>query len=552
MIPSAAKQKGTALTWVVSLFFIFMMVALVVDSGRLYYEKRQLQTAANQLATRLAEEGQTCSGAFSGIDIEGIATPELNAMISGGLVSSKAAVDYAVLALIESSAGPTGSVYSIVEVNNADESNGVSVGLTMPVTGLLAFAVNQPITAEATVRKELVVGARIASEVASLDTTQSALLSLVFGDILGSNLALNGVGLTQLNSALTDVGDLVEAAGLASAVNAIPIDTLLLDVLDASEGVTGPAASVVQGLADSAVGNNVSIDDVIKGVHEAQVPPGSKVPALGLVQSIILNADNALPKNINLNLNDLAGTPALGGLLSTLASLEIDLRITPSPGFLLASAKRDADGNWPEATSTAITANIEVQAGLGPINLASIDLDVETARANVELRMADCVSGQNNLIPSISMVGDADLVGIVADVDLLDIGGLLGVSVDLDSQEQMAGSINADFSNIDMSFYNDTDPKEFRNFDGSDTVLSDLLDALVGSAEVCVKILGIPVCTGPTVGDVLTPLTDILSGLVDSLLSPLLQALGVTLVPSELTLDSVGQTYTLIELGVAD
>ncbi|MEQ3724530.1 pilus assembly protein TadG-related protein [Alcanivorax sp.] len=550
MMTSAGKkeQQGAALIWLVSLFFIFMMAALVVDSGRLYFEQKQIQSAANSLATRIAEEGQTCSGVAGGIDVSGRAREELNKMIGDGEAPLETSVRYAVLSLIDVPDGENNSAYVVTEVDSPLESNGVSVGLQKDVTGLLSFVVDKPLTAEASVRKELVVGATISSEVLSLDTNESALLGLVFGDVLGQNLTLDGVGLTQLSNALTDVGDLVDAAGLASAVNAVPVDTLLVDVLNASEGITGPAASVVQELVNAAVGNNVSVDDVIQGVNDAEVPPGSKVSTLALVQSIILNIDGALPKNINLNLSDLGGVAGLGGLLSLLADINVDLSITPSPGFFIAAARTDAQGNWPGATSSAITADVSLKT-LGLIDVA---LSLKTAKATVELRAADCVSGNNNMISNINIYGRADLIELSANIEV--VGGLL--TVDLDTQQRSAGGIDANFSNIDMGNYNDVDPRLFRQFDGSDNTLSTVLGGLLESVDVCALNLNICVLgllellLGDIVRDLLIEVTSILSELVDSLLAPLLQALGISLAPSELTLESVGQSYTLIESGI--
>lgn len=542
------KQQGTVLIWLVSLFFIFMMAALVVDSGRLYFEQKKLQSAANSLATRIAEEGQTCSGVAGGIDVGGSAQAELSQMIGVGEAPTKTTIGYASLVLIEVPDGEGNNTYVVTEVDSPLESNGVAVRLQKPVSGLLSFAFDKPLSAEASVRKELVVGATISSEVASLDTSESALLGLVFGDILGQNLTLDGVGLTQLSNALTDVGDLVDAAGLASAVNAVPVDTLLMDVLDASEGVTGPAASVVQQLVNAAVGNNVSVDDVIQGVNDAEVPPGSKVSTLALVQSVILNIDGALPKSINLNLSDLGGIAGLGGLLSLLADINVDLSITPSPGFFIAAARTDADGNWPRATSSAITADIE----LTTLGLIYIALSLETAKASVELRAADCVSGDNNVIPYIDLDGRSDLIALSADIDVDLL--VAGASVDLDTQSVLAGAIDTSFNNIDMGIYNDMTPKQSRQFSGTNTSLSSLLTGLINSAEVCVNLLGIPICLGGLLngllGGVLGPVIDILGQLVDSLLAPLLGALGISLAPAELTLESVGQSYTLIERGI--
>lgn len=539
------KQNGTALTWVVSLFFIFMMGALVIDGSRLYHDKRKLQTVANSLVTELANEVQTCGDVASSIDLSGEAKTALSNMSALPFPVEDVDVGYAELVSVDSRKVGEGRVYVVSKVEDRYRSNGVSVSISKDVDGLLGFVMSEPLIAEASVRKELIAGVRIDSGVATLDPSSSQLLGLVFGEILGTDFSLSVTGLNDLAGVVTDVGGLVQDLGVDSVLDALDVATVLEAVLNSTEGLTTPAAGVLDALIDSAAGNNLSLEDVIQGVTEAEVPPGSEAPTLDLITSIILNVDHALPSPIEIDLNDGLGIPVISDLLSTLglAETKLELDITPAPGFILSSARKNENGEWPSARSTNISARILTRVGLGSaLTLVDVDLGIKAASAMVTLTGADCVSGSNNVVSSIDVAGSSDLLRVDAKIEVVE----KLVTVGFDPQERPGGGITDSFDNVDIGFYGRDGNMMSVQFDGTDEALGDLVADLLDSLEL--RLLGINL--GGILNSIVSPLSDVVGDLLNGLLGPLLSALGVSLVPSEMVLESVGQSYTLIEHGI--
>lgn len=539
------KQNGTALTWVVSLFFIFMMGALVIDGSRLYHDKRKLQTVANSLVTELANEVQTCGDVASSIDLSGEAKTALSNMSALPFHVKDVDVGYAELVSVDSRKVGEGRVYVVSKVEDRYRSNGVSVSISKDVDGLLGFVMNEPLIAEASVRKELIAGVRIDSGVAALDPSSSQLLGLVFGEILGTDFSLSVTGLNDLAGVVTDVGSLVQDLGVDSVLDALDVATVLEAVLNSTEGLTAPAAGVLDALIDSAAGNNLSLEDVIQGVTEAEVPPGSEAPTLDLITSIILNVDHALPSPIEIDLNEGLGIPVISDLLSTLGLAEttLELDITPAPGFILSSARKNENGEWPSARSTNISARILTRVGLGSaLTLVDVDLGIKAASAMVTLTGADCVAGSNNVVSAIDVTGSSDLLRVDAQIEVIE----KLITIGFDPQERSGGGISDSFKNVDIGFYGRDGDMMSVQFDGTDEALGDLVADLLDSLEL--KLLGINL--GGILNSIVSPLSDVVGDLLNGLLGPLLSALGVSLVPSEMVLESVGQSYTLIEHGI--
>ncbi|MCU5782148.1 hypothetical protein MA04_01448 [Alcanivorax balearicus MACL04] len=545
------SQKGTALTWVVSLFFIFMMGALVVDGSRLYHDKRKLQTVANRLATELANEVQACGDVAGSIDLGFEAKKAISGMNNLPFTADEINVEYAELVSIDSQKLEGVRAYKVNRIEDIYRSNGVSVSISKSVDGLIGFAMDKPLTAEASIRKELIAGVRIDSGIATLDPSSSQLLGLVFGEILGTDFSLNVTGLNDLAGVVTDIGGLVKDLGVSSVLDTLDVATVLEAVLNSTEGLTTPAISALDTLIDAAAGNNLSLEDVIQGVTEAEVPQGSEAPTLDLITSIILNVDHSLPSPIEIDLNEGLGIPVVSDLLSSLglAKTKLELDITPAPGFILSSARKNKDGEWPSARSTNISARVLTEVGFGSaLKLVELDVGIKAASALVTLTGAECVSGSDNIVDSIYMSGSADLLKLDADVKVLELGtfSILGISFD-DPPKEWAGGIDIDFNNIDLGFYGgEENPSRKAEFDGTNEAIGSLVERLLDGLKV--KLLGLDLTA--ILGPVVDPLSGVVGELLNGLLGPLLTALGVSLVPSELVLESVDQSYTLMEHGI--
>lgn len=545
------RQKGTALTWVISLFFIFVMGALVIDASMLYQHKRQLQSLTNRLATEMAEEVQTCSGVAGGVDIASAATTKVKEWVSLGEVSDQVTVNYARLALMENVSKP--GQFNISKIDDAEMSNAVAVALERPVNGLLYFLFDKPMLAEATARKEVVAGITVDSDILSLNTQESRLLSLVFSDILGtSGLSLDIGGISDLALAITDVDKLVSDLGLAS-LDEIPVSDLLLGILNNSitSGLTSSASELLNSMIGLVDGNpsitSIDVEEIIAGVHESEVPAGAAVNALGLVQSIISNLGSSLGRPIEIRVpgdEGIISDLGLSGILGLVANLEVDLELTPSPGYILASAKRDSDGHWPRASSKAVSAFIksELLAGIG----GKLEIRLDTAKAEVELYKADCALGSDNVIDELSMQTKVSAVNL--DLSLEGLIGIVKVKIPSFSENGFYGEPEPPFRNINLEGYSNQD-KMVSSFGGTDEVLENLTSELLTGTKVCVlfELICISVSENGLVQNILNTLVD---PLLSGLLVPLVSALGIDLVPSEITLDSVGQSYTLVEEGL--
>lgn len=553
MISSTAKQKqhGTALTWVVSLFFIFMMVALVVDAGRVYHDKRKLQSLANKLATDLVEGAQTCGGVSGGIDVSAIATSRLKDLIDDGSTFKNVTVSYAELSLMKRDSD-TGE-FVVYALEDAEESNALSLQLEKPVGGLLYFVVDEPLVVETTVRKEVVAGLALDGKVLSLTTDQSEVLSLVLSDLLGAKgLELDVGGIQDLAGAVTDVDRLVADLGL-SGLDEVPVSDILDGILDdqITRDLTASASSLLNqmiGLADTEPTiTNVDVESVIAGVHDAKVPAGAEVNALGFVQSVILNAGDSLSNPVTITLPDDDGVIdelGLGGLLGIVASLDVELFLNPSPGYIIASAKRGENGEWPSATSKAVSAKINstLLGGIG----GELSIELNTASANVELYEVDCALGDDNVIDELAIRADVSVADL--NVSLSALAGIGKVNIPgFNHGGSPESDLDPPFRDIHLAGYSDVDDKMERSLGGTDEALSELAEDLLGGTEVCLLFVCVPVSENGAVTGILANVVD---PILSSLLVPLLDALGIDLAPSKLVLESIEQSYTLVEGGL--
>tara|TARA_Y100001934_G_scaffold127296_2_gene154610 strand:+ start:4950 stop:6677 length:1728 start_codon:yes stop_codon:yes gene_type:complete len=573
MISSTAKQKGTALTWVVSLFFIFMMVALAIDSGRLYYEKRQLQAVADVLASNLADRGQSCaslgeasSNLLGEIDVQAwfVENSRLARLAEQALEENS--ISASLVALEKNADGQL----EVDELATDLGSNGVSVSVIKRPGGLLYFVAPE-LSATSVAKKEVVAGLQVESGIVGVNAASSALLTTVFTRILGTDAPTLVVGdLNQLANSLVDLSDVL--AGVAGVGNllgpdGIPVANLLDAILDSAEGLGG-AASTISDLANAAAGLNVRLEDVIEGISSAEVPEGSSIPVLGLVTSIILNVDNnALNAPITISLAELLGAceggdcsvlnTILAPLLSLLGAagtgLDVEIDLEPGPGFIL-SPVREVRGVWPEAETSAITASVVGRVSLLGLGLVDVDLEVKAANARVRPEGVTCVSGQNNTVAALDVNARASLASIDANLTILELGPLEPVSLEASADDNGGGG-RVSFVDIGLHNYDGQSKTSF--YSGGESVASligsaldslelDLLGGLLGiNSNGWLTLGGFPLLP---LGDVLDPIEEgLLEPLLVLLIDGLLPALGVTLVPSELQLVSIGQSTVLLE-----
>lgn len=521
------KQKGFALVWMVMLPFIIMVVALAVDSGRVYFEIRQLQTMANSLASELADEGQACFGgelSAGAIDLTSIAEGKLEE-------HSGVTVDAAKVVLVEGNAGK----YEVQEVGDARGSNGVAVSLSRPVTGLLAFAMGD-LSAHAVARKEVEALFSVSGVVLDVggNTDRASVLNVVLGALFndGARYSIPVDGLDSLRDFTVDLGDFVDDAGVGVALNQLPVDAY--DLADAIRTIAHSAGeSELAGFADDLLKSSVnlrgvSIEQIFRVVGEsAVIPSESRIPIYDL---LIVTALNAL-EGITLPLSD------IGLDIAGLASVSGSIRVLEAPGFVLAPARKpflgSGEDEWiGESSGANISVNLITEINLPLIILgtgleADIDLplSISVGNANAKFVSAVCAAGNNNDV-IMGFRGNTSAAKVEGSADILTTLSLLGIPIEL-----VGTRLAIDVPVGMVNYYEDDDglmpARSLDNFEPIEKRVGEGLGLSFDGAGL--RIEGHPESKGglPTVVNaLLAPIVALLSGVLETALSGLLETLA--------------------------
>ncbi|WP_426206056.1 pilus assembly protein TadG-related protein [Pseudomonas sp. TWP3-1] len=321
-----ARQRGAiGLTAALTLGMALMFILVVVDSGRLYLEKRNLQRVADVAALEAATRGGNCSAgatanayALASVIRNGFAIPGAGrtlAVACGGLTldasnfrvfTANAASTQAIRVIVthavtQSVAGGIGALFG---------GAGRSATVTLSATAVAALP---PPLASLTIR----------STALSVDTAKSAALNALFGGLLGGNLNLSAVswnGMVNTNINLlgyldrlkVDIG--LSAGGYDQVLgNTIAVSQLIqtaINVLDPN-GTLGATATIIglQAIKAAAGATQVVLGKLLNvqaGTQASALAVDLKVFDLieGFVQ--LANKQNGLVANLPINLAGLA------------------------------------------------------------------------------------------------------------------------------------------------------------------------------------------------------------------------------------------------------
>ncbi|MBV6826190.1 pilus assembly protein TadG-related protein [Pseudomonas sp. PD9R] len=321
-----ARQRGAiGLMAALTLAMALMFALVVIDSGRLYLEKRSLQRVADMAALESATRGGDCSPgstatvyATASAQRNGFALPSdgraLN--VACGAVTLDAnnfrvfAVDPAkseairVIAshvVMQSVAGGIGALFG-----------GAPAGATLTLNATAVAALPPPL-ASLTIR----------SAALTFDTSKATITSLLFGGLLGGNVNISAVGwnglvntnislLGYLNRLKIDLG--LTAAGydqvLGNTINVSQLIQTAINVLDPG-GTLGASATIVslQALKVAAGTTSVVLGNML------HVESGTDISALAvnlkafdLIEAVVqlANKKNGLVASLPINLAGLA------------------------------------------------------------------------------------------------------------------------------------------------------------------------------------------------------------------------------------------------------
>lgn len=429
-------QRGVTAVMVAVLVSAVLVVsaAFAVDLGQQRVVRRDMQAIADVVALDLARhlDGRTKSALMSSGDIENAKvlsvqrndatygdapdlTWELGQLNGSGVFESIA----------------SGAVPTAVKVT-AESGVGFAFG---GVTGVAQGDANR--IAVATADENACF--RIGSFIASLDSSQSALLNPILNSLLGSSINLNAVSYQGLANANVSLLDLVNLGGLGVGT----VEELLeLDNLSAGELFIATAkvldsqgklaeANLLRSINVAAGTPRIAIGDLLDAGATPSAALGTSLNVLDIVTGAAFIANEGHAVNIpNLGIT-------LPGVATTTTSLTVIEFPPPKCGRKGTTTETAQIRLRVTATIPARQQNVSI-LGLAAVNVTldptTIILDLDLGKAIAELTKVTCnASGPESVTISLasSVVGSVQVsasTGVHASitVPLLGSGGLLG------------------------------------------------------------------------------------------------------------------------------
>lgn len=255
-----SRQRGAiGLMAAGTLALALVFLLLAVDSGRLYLEKRRLQSIADTSALEAAGLGGQC-----GSNTTANAYATQNAARNGFVVGNGRTLDVTCGTLA------TNAANTRVFAADATKSDAIRVVASHTVMTSIANGVwnlfsGAPITPQINLSATAVAATpppvaqlSIRSSLASVDSSKSPLLNLVIGNLLGGNLSLTAAGWNGLLQTNVNLLSYLDQLAINLNVKAGDYDALLSTAVSATQLIDA-AVKVLQknGAAVTAVINDV-------------------------------------------------------------------------------------------------------------------------------------------------------------------------------------------------------------------------------------------------------------------------------------------------------
>lgn len=553
----AARHQQGAVAIMMAVFIAFVALAcgaLAIDTGRLYLEQRSLQRIADSIALDTAHQSALCgAGELNTDNLQQIAE-------ANGFEGTLGEADNQVLlGWLDADEGR----WRFNEDNNPETAEAVHVELSraVPASLLLGGLIGQNVTLtkQATARRIPQATIRVGSGLISLDTQDSEILNAVFGGLLDSSVSLDAVSYEGLANARISLTDLLEAEGSAGTVDELLSSSLslgeALELFAEAASRAGVATVGLEGLLEAG-GAVESVELTLADILSVESPTSEAALAadaglLDLISAAILFANKDSAVNIPLGVN-----LTVPGLTDVSAALELD--IVEAPQIAVGPPGRDINGDWRTETRTAqVRANTSVIAEATVLGLISakamLGTVLQAARSDAWFEGIECSTYsrqmfQNAVIGTQSTLTTLNLNSDPGASDILEIdvlGGLASVTATLnvdDSPASMGGnSSEAIFCADGYCSVHDL-PQVESTGSSVGALLGNALAALVNSLDIEVSITLGPLGVGLGVSaDLLEDalleelLVPLLTGL-DDLLTPVLEALGISVGNTDVTL----------------
>jgi len=427
-----------------TLLLALICLALVIDTGRLYYEQRKLQRVVDMAALEAASQGGLC-GLPSGV--QGYVT---TSAARNGFVPASGDSLVATLGSVTFDGGYGSGSSRRTFTAGGDPADSVRVQATHTVPSSLLLNVaslfsgassNTVLSAQAVGRRTAMAGISAGSGVLSLDSTNSPLLNALLGGLLGTTINLDLVtyqGIAGANVSLLALSQQLKAAGV----------NLELGKIDSLLGANVTAAQLLQAMVNAADASqlaNVNTSLLRTALATINVPTANLT--LGQILSVVAPdsvRDTALSAGVNLL--DLLMATALVANKNNAVDLDlkgkniagvvptVKLQVISPPTIAIGYPGKDSAGNWRTVAKNAqIQLIVGANANLLGLNLVklALSLKVGVAEGYAALDSIQCGGVGQSAIVNVKARPGVASANIDASVSLLSgaSGSLLGVTI---------------------------------------------------------------------------------------------------------------------------
>lgn len=531
------RQRGViSILAAIALATAVAAALLAIDLGSLFYTKRHLQTVADTAAL----------SAVNNIpDAQHIALDTA----AGNNFAVPGAQNNTLLTVVgryDANGNPL-QVREFIPGGNPADFNAVQV--TVSTVQPYFFAIgSRTISATATATRIDVAGISVGSGLISIDTQKSALLNGILGGLLNTTLSLDVMSYQGLITTDVRLLDLVKAkADVGTVQELLNTDLTVSELLHLTataltqSDLASVDATVLDALNLLALRADGGLHLKLGELLDVSTASGAAAAdaRINVFQLITLAAQVANGKHF-------LDVPVVGLDLGGLAQLKIALSLIAPPSVAIGPPGLDSSGNWRTQAHTAqwrLKLDLDVLGVLSGVEgsgLVHLPLYLEIASAGAHLTSIDCNTPRDSSIVTVgagsslvrAYVGavNSDAMTNVtkaATVKPATIVNVLGlITVDAEAALNLPGGGG------DLDFSGPFDSKNTQRISGLAT--AGLFGSLGHDLVLDVKLLGIEI----KLGDLVKALADLLApifGLLDSLLAPVLNLLGIQLGYADVT-----------------
>ncbi|WP_295718811.1 pilus assembly protein TadG-related protein [uncultured Halovibrio sp.] len=509
-----SEQEGAISVLAASaLTLSLVMLALAVDSARLFYQDSRVQGAADAAAvaavTRYTEADPGEASRMQAA-LDAAETVVERSLKGGGRV-------------VDLELGRVLSKGGMLEFE--PDSTGMAVRVNveretpMSLIAGWVFPDDAVLRADAVAEQPQLIELQAGSGLASFDSGDSALLNALLGGLLGTDLSLDLVTYQGLADADIRLVELVEArAGVGSVEELLDTRIGLGELIDLVVAAAPDQTSAIVQLGSVAAQVDPQLDlrlgDVLKvGLPTEEAAANVGLNALSLIRlgAQAANKGQAVELDLGSEVLDEVGV----------ADLDVSLALGEPPQIAIGRAGKTPQGSWRTQVETGqveLGVKLEALSLLGPIAELETDLNVDLANGTA---WAERLWLEND--------GPRVRVGAQSEAGNLQLAlklKLLGV--------------NATQVDAEVPIGNASDPKVFAEPFGSSyskVFGGDLGDALSNDllSQVEVELLGLEL---PGL-DNLSVVTNLLGNIVSVVVDPLLEVLGVQAGIAEVSVNQV-------------